>query len=347
VAGITHPPRAASGYLSCRSRARPGQPSPATPAARAATLRPRVCRTLTGPHSGASSRAGRVAGARCYAPLVGLRQRIELADPAALAAQREHLEKGGIIVPCPSLPRGSDCELELVNPAGTPIVVTALIAWVSDSATYFAFRDTSPAAMEAIQIWAAEVPPETADGGAALDDAAAAAATIDGDGDDLGDGDGDDLADGTAADARSSGSGRARRFSRNVNERMRGLTQVEQLKVARGGELAERTVLERLYGKVVWEALLRNPRLTLPEVAHLARMGSMPRMLMELMVSNGGWLQSPQVRRALLGNPKLGPEQIERVLRHVAKSELRLIASQTVYPLAVRSAAKRMLHGNG
>jgi len=134
-----------------------------------------------------------------------------------------------------------------------------------------------------------------------------------------------------------------RKLALNVNERLRGLTLVQQLRVAQRGELSERIVLERMYGKNVWDALLRNPRLTGPEVARIARMGALPRPLIELIVGNGAWLQIPEVRRALLSNPRLATDQILRVLRLLPKHELKLAAVQTAYPFAVRDAAKRML----
>ena len=129
----------------------------------------------------------------------------------------------------------------------------------------------------------------------------------------------------------------------NPYQRLRGLTLAEQVKRAHSVDMSERIALERMYGKNVWEPLLRNPRLTAPEVARIARMGLLPRTLLEVIVGNGTWLQVPEVRRALLANPKLSPEQIMRVLRHVPKHELKLAAVQTAYPHAVRDAAKRLL----
>ena len=130
---------------------------------------------------------------------------------------------------------------------------------------------------------------------------------------------------------------------RSIHDRMRKLTLVQQLRMAREGEIHERMVLERIYGKTVWEALLRNPRLTPPEVARIARMGALPRPLVELIVGNGAWLRAPEVRRALLSNPRLGADQIPRVLRLMPRHELRLVPAQTAYPAAVREAARRML----
>jgi len=136
-------------------------------------------------------------------------------------------------------------------------------------------------------------------------------------------------------------------FPKNVHERLRGLSLAQQMKLAHNGEVSERIVLERMYGKNVWEALLRNPRLTGPEVARIARMGALPRPLVEIIVGNGGWLQIPEVRRALLSNPRLGNDQIMKVLRLMPKHELKLAAIQTAYPMAVRSVARQMLKESG
>jgi hypothetical protein len=133
----------------------------------------------------------------------------------------------------------------------------------------------------------------------------------------------------------------------NAHERLRGLSPVEQLKVAREGEVNERIVLERLYGKFVWEALLSNPRLTPPEVARIARMGQLPRPQLEHILANNAWLQQPQVRRALLANPRVSREGIEKVLRATPKAELRLVPKQTAYPPAVRDIASRLLKSEG
>jgi hypothetical protein len=132
---------------------------------------------------------------------------------------------------------------------------------------------------------------------------------------------------------------------RNVHERLRGLPLAAQIKVAATGELHERTVVERLYGKTVWETLLRNPRLTPPEVSRIARYGSLPRVLLDIILASNAWLAVPEVRRALLSNPRLPTDQIMKILRLVPRHELRLAANQTTYPQAVRSAARVLLGG--
>lgn len=136
-------------------------------------------------------------------------------------------------------------------------------------------------------------------------------------------------------------------LAKNIYERLRGLTLAQQVKAANSADPGARMALERMYGKNVWEPLLRNPRLTAPEVARIARMGALPRPLVEVIVSNGAWLQMGEVRRALLTNPRLGTDQILRILRMLPKHELKVASSTTAYTYAVRDAAKRLIKEQG
>jgi hypothetical protein len=130
---------------------------------------------------------------------------------------------------------------------------------------------------------------------------------------------------------------------KNLQDRLRGLTLAQQVRKANSSDPSTRIMLERMYGKNVWEALLRNTRLTAPEVARLARMGTLPRVQLENILNNGAWLQIPEVRRALLTNPRLGTDQIMRVLRLMPKHELKVAANTAAYTFAVRDVAKRMI----
>jgi hypothetical protein len=62
-----------------------------------------------------------------------------------------------------------------------------------------------------------------------------------------------------------------------------------------------------------------------------------------LIVGNTAWLRSPEVRRALLGNLRLTPDMIPRILRLLPKHELKLVPNQSAYALAVRDAARKLL----
>jgi hypothetical protein len=127
------------------------------------------------------------------------------------------------------------------------------------------------------------------------------------------------------------------------HERLRKLSQIEQQKIARMGELSDRVMLERLYGKAVWEGLLHNPRLTIPEVARMANKGTMPRPQLDYILDNASWVAQGAVRRALLGNPRVSTEGILKILRAMPKHELKAMTKSTAYSALVREQARKLL----
>jgi hypothetical protein len=185
--------------------------------------------------------------------------------------------------------------------------------------------------------------PEADGASAELDAAAAAAEAMDvADSEEDSDGEDESALDGEAS--VEPGAPQATELQQeNRQQRLRTLNVVEQLKVARRGELADRVVVERLYGKQVWEALLQNPRITLPEVARIARKGTVPRPLIEQILENAQWTKEASVRRALLSNPKLTADGILKLLRMMPKHELKVMEKATAFPLSVRDAARKLL----
>jgi hypothetical protein len=113
--------------------------------------------------------------------------------------------------------------------------------------------------------------------------------------------------------------------------------------MARSGNLAERTALEKAFGGSVWEGLLKNAQITGSEVARIAKNGMVPATILSQIATNAGWLSRPEVRRALLQNRRLAGSQIDTVLRAMPQGELKLLAKQAIYPPRVREAAKRFL----
>jgi hypothetical protein len=133
------------------------------------------------------------------------------------------------------------------------------------------------------------------------------------------------------------------RAAQNLQERIRRLSSTEQQRIAQAGLMAERIVLERTFGANVWEALLGNPRLTIPEVARIARKGTLPRPLIENIAGHPSWMAAAEVQRALLGNPRSTTAVTTKVLQAMTRGELQLVPQQTAYPQAVRALAKKML----
>ncbi len=119
----------------------------------------------------------------------------------------------------------------------------------------------------------------------------------------------------------------------------------EQQRMGRNGSLPERVALERTFGPAVWEALLSNTRISAPEVARIAKKGTLPKPLLEVIGLNGAWVGSPEVQRALLSNPRTSATVLAKVLRALPRTDLQRVSQQTAYPMAARLAARKLIKG--
>ena len=128
----------------------------------------------------------------------------------------------------------------------------------------------------------------------------------------------------------------------DLYSRVRHYTTAEQLRVAREGDYRERVALESVYGRVVWDVLLHNPRITAPEVVRISRSPKLPKHLVETITANASWLAVSSLRRSLLMNTRVTGAALDKVLRATPRAELTLIAKQASYPVAVRQAIKKL-----
>ncbi len=131
--------------------------------------------------------------------------------------------------------------------------------------------------------------------------------------------------------------------TKGLYERVRGFSTREREICARSGALPERIALERCYGASVWEGVVQNPQVTPPEIARIARNGTIPKSVLGVIVANAGWLSVGEVQRALLSNPRVKGGELDRVLRALAPAELRRVVQQTAYRAAVRQAAQKLV----
>lgn len=131
--------------------------------------------------------------------------------------------------------------------------------------------------------------------------------------------------------------------ARTLHDKVRELSSSERDALARSGSLPERVALERRFGSSVWEGLLHNPQLTAREVARMAKSGSLPSSLVNLIVNNKAWLADPAVCAALLSNPRVSGVHLDRVLRTLPQSELVRLSEQTSQRAQVRIGAKKLI----
>lgn len=254
------------------------------------------------------------------------------------ALQREHqanLAHGrGFLAGHTELPLFAEVDVVLVHPAdGRELRVRGQIVMVMTSGTLvgsaFQFAD-GEGAVDAFARSAESLPP-------------IAEYDLTRDEDDLACACGDEVDDDAQDEAHSNGSARDVNLARERQLRLRNLPPQARLKIARSSILDDRVLLERIYGTAVWDALLHNPKITVPEVARIARKGTLPKPLVDLICDNELWVRQSIVRRALLANPRMSGDNATRVLRTLSQRELKLVPHQTAYPLVVRQAAQRLI----
>ncbi len=123
-------------------------------------------------------------------------------------------------------------------------------------------------------------------------------------------------------------------------KRIQGLPVPKKLRLAEDGDLMQRQLLFRMYGKLVFEALLRNPKLTEMEVAKLAKLGTMPSLLLQRIAQRPDWLRSERVRNNLLANPRLPTAIAQKVVARLNRLETRALLGRRDLPAPVQIALR-------
>lgn len=130
----------------------------------------------------------------------------------------------------------------------------------------------------------------------------------------------------------------------NTWDRIRGLSQMEKLLLAIKAERSERALLLQDNDPRVLLSLLRNPRLTVDEVARLAKSSFLNFQIADVIAKTTQWMSSMDVRLALIRNPKTPPAMALQILPSLPESEIRAIARAGTN-MALKQAALRRLQG--
>jgi hypothetical protein len=132
--------------------------------------------------------------------------------------------------------------------------------------------------------------------------------------------------------------------NQNAWDRMRALSQMEKILLAVKAERSERALLLQDNDPRVLLSLLRNPRLTVEEVARLAKSSFLTYQIADVIVKAGQWMSSLEVRVGLIHNPKTPPAFALRILPTLPDAEVRTIARAGTN-MALKQAALRRLQG--
>jgi hypothetical protein len=125
-------------------------------------------------------------------------------------------------------------------------------------------------------------------------------------------------------------------------DRMRGLSQTEKLLLAVKAEKTDRAILLQDNDPRVLLSLLRNPRITVEEVARMAKSSFLNFQIADVITKSPQWAGNLEVRLALIHNPKTPQAFALRILPTLPDSEIRAIARAGT-SMALKQAALRRL----
>ena len=128
----------------------------------------------------------------------------------------------------------------------------------------------------------------------------------------------------------------------NVWDRIRGLPQVQKILLAVKADRTERAMLLQDNDPRVLLSVLRNPRITVDEVARLAKSSFLNHQIADVIMKTGQWMASLDVRLALIRNAKTPPAFALRILPTLPDTEVRAIARGGTN-MALKTAALRQL----
>lgn len=132
--------------------------------------------------------------------------------------------------------------------------------------------------------------------------------------------------------------------TQNAWDRIRGLSQMEKILLAVKADRSERALLLQDNDPRVLLSVLRNPRLTVDEVARIAKSSFINFQIADVIMKTSQWMASLDVRLALIHNPKTPQAFGLRILSTLPDAEVRAIARAGTN-MALKTAALRRLQG--
>jgi hypothetical protein len=130
-------------------------------------------------------------------------------------------------------------------------------------------------------------------------------------------------------------------------DRLRSLSRTERVFLAAKADRTERGLLLQDNDPQVLYSLLKNPRVTVDEIARVAKSAYLTYQIAELILKTGRWIASLDVRVALVHNPKTPQAFALRVVPTLPEAELRTIARGAATSMALKQAALKRLQGGG
>ncbi len=117
----------------------------------------------------------------------------------------------------------------------------------------------------------------------------------------------------------------------------------EKIKMALTGDKEWRKILIKDANKLVSSGVVKNPRMSEPEVLTLLKSGVQNDEIMRLICANKEWVKNYQIRKALIENPKTPLANALRYLGTMNEKDVASYAKSRNISSVVATQAKRML----
>jgi hypothetical protein len=128
-------------------------------------------------------------------------------------------------------------------------------------------------------------------------------------------------------------------------DRVRAMTPPQRILLAPKADRLTRALLVQDSDAQVLFALLKNPRISIEEVVRVAKSSALTFQAAEFILRTSAWAANPDVRIALVRNPRLPVPIALRILPTLPEAEVRALARGGATSMPLRNAALKRLQG--
>ena len=137
-------------------------------------------------------------------------------------------------------------------------------------------------------------------------------------------------------------SGDVESVSGDIRTHLGKLKMAERLKAAMFGNSIVRRLLIVNPSRMVQDAVLSNPRLTVPEIEDFAKNSNMDSQVLRAIAQNSSWTRTYKVKLNLVTNPKTPQDISLKWLKFLNKQDIKNIGRSKNVPQVLQVAAKKL-----